>query len=133
DEALAMRPDLVMFLTGSYDIEAVSAAERLANRNNPEYFRRQQGKAEAAGERPGNFLKKLVDLTVNSRAIVMVQHFLYSDRDTYTKLFMLYGDKADYVRLPLSPLWEKRLAVADMLLSDMARKVHDAGRPLLLV
>src|SRR6185436_4358800 len=27
----------------------------------------------------------------------------------------------------------KRMAVADMLLSDMARKVHDAGRPLLLV
>jgi hypothetical protein len=75
--------------------------------------------------------KRLIDLTADSRALVMVQHYLYSDRPTYVKLFMMYGDKADYVRAPLSALWQKRLAIAEALLDGMARKTHAAGVPLI--
>jgi hypothetical protein len=133
DEALALKPDLVMFVLGSYDIEAISDPIRLANRDHPERLRRQPGTIDVPSVRPNPLLKTLVDFTVNSRAIVMAQHYLYSDRDSYVKLFMLYGDKADYVRLPLSPLWEKRLSLADMLIGGMARKVHAAGLPFFVV
>lgn len=126
-EALRLKPDLVMFLFGAYDIEAISSPKRLQDRDHPELLR--DASTGTGKPRPRGLLKRLVDLTADSRALVMAQHFLYSDRDTYVKLFLLYGDKADYVRRPLTPLWQKRLSIAQMLLSGMAKKIAAAGVP----
>jgi hypothetical protein len=131
DEALTMKPDAIVFLFGPYDIEAISTPERLAQRDHPELLRPAQHEAAAANSRSYPLLKRLIDLADDSRALVMVQHFLYSDRQTYVKLFMMYGDKADYVRPPLSGMWEKRLAIVNLLVDGMARKVHAAGIPLI--
>jgi GDSL-like Lipase/Acylhydrolase family len=131
DEALAMKPDAVMFLFGPYDVEAISSPQRLADRDHPDRLRQIRRKAPEKNDRHRSLFKRLVDLTADSRALVMVQHFLYSDRPTYVKLFMMYGDKADYVRPPFTRLWQKRLAIADLIIGDMARKVHAAGIPLI--
>lgn len=130
DEALALKPDAVLFLFGPYDIEAISSPARLAARDHPELLLRKTTKHPHQEARARPLFKRLVDLTADSRALVMVQHFLYSDRQTYVKLFMMYGDKADYVRPPFTPLWQKRLSILDMLLDGMAAKAHAAQVPL---
>lgn len=131
DEALALKPDAVLFLYGPYDIEAVSTPERLAARDHPQERKKAPHAHQQARPRP--LFKRLVDMTADSRALVMVQHFLYSDPLTYVKLFMMYGDKADYVRPPFSTMWQKRLAILDMLLDGMANKGRAAGVPLVQV
>jgi lysophospholipase L1-like esterase len=45
----------------------------------------------------------------------------------------MYGDKADYLRPPFTPAWEKRFAALDVILGDMAKKTRAAGADFFLV
>ncbi len=43
----------------------------------------------------------------SSRAVMMLQHYMYESPVTYANLYLLYGDAADYLRQPFSPTGNK--------------------------
>jgi len=132
EEALAMRPDIVMLVIVPFDLEDTEDPKRLANRDHPELLVRAQAAATAAPQsRP--LFQRINDALSDSRAVIAAEHFLYQDRATYVRLFLKYGDKADYLRPPFSPVWEQRLKDLELLLGGMADKIHAAGKPFLVV
>jgi hypothetical protein len=130
DEALAMAPDIVMLVIVPFDLEGNEDPNRIANRDHPELLVRPQ---VAAAERTHPLFQQINDALSGSRAVVAAEHFLYQDRATYVRLFLKYGDKADYLRLPLSTAWERRLRDLEILLGGMADKIHAAGKPFVVV
>ena len=66
-----------------------------------------------------------------SRALNMAQHFLFRNPSVYLPLYLRYGDKADFLRPPFSPLAG---AAADAGRADrrLAEKAHRANVPFIL-
>lgn len=143
-EALALHPDLVMLVLSPYDLKAQVDPRLLAQRDapvprviDPLSATPDDPHPDAPAPPPPTLLQSwraaLQDLAARSRALVAGQHFLFEDRATFVRLFMLHGEDADYLRPPLRPGWQRRLADLDVLLGDMARRFHDAGVPFMLV
>jgi hypothetical protein len=127
DEAVALKPDLVMMGLVPFELERPIDPQRLADRDNPSPLSHQM-KPEASD--PLAYVKK--ELT-ESRGVLAAQHFMFQDRDTYARLFLMYGDKADYLRPPFTPAWEQRFRDIDVILGDMAKTVHAAGLDFVLL
>ncbi len=68
-----------------------------------------------------------------SRAVVVAQHFMFSDPSVYIPLFMANGDKAAFLKPPFTPLWQSRLARFDELIAALADQAHRANVPFVLV
>ncbi|HET6236706.1 MAG TPA: SGNH/GDSL hydrolase family protein [Acetobacteraceae bacterium] len=118
DDAIALHPDAAVIVIVPFDLQqtAVPAADRPADRQ---------------GEDPG-VLKRLDGLVTNSRAVIVAQHFLFRQPDLYVKLYLDYGDRADFLRPPFPPAWQDRLKRFDQLMAEIAGKFHAAGIPLIL-
>ena len=78
-------------------------------------------------------MKRLDSLLKNSRAMIAAQHYLFSRPDLFTQFYLRYGDRADFLRMPLTPAWQRRVDDFDTLLGGIADKYHAAHVPLLLV
>jgi hypothetical protein len=63
----------------------------------------------------------------------MAEHYLLQDSNLYARIFLHYGDRADYLRTPLSPAWKRRMRNLDHLLAEMKSKADKAGVPFVLV
>ena len=130
DEALALKPDLVVLAITPFDIRRDISAEQLAHRDDPP-------DAVLDKRRPvqgDGFLKRtFVTPVKESRAVYMLQHFMYQDPDTYLRLYLLYGDAADFVRTPFSPAWQKHFDSFDILLAGMEKKAQAASVPMLIL
>jgi hypothetical protein len=117
-DALALRPDAAVIVVVPFDLQQ---SETPPAREDPQ---------------PSNgrdLMKKLDSLASNSRAIVAAQHFLFTRPDIYVQLYLGYGDRADFLRPPFGPLWQRRLSDFDRLLAGIADRFHTARIPLFLV
>ncbi len=116
DDAIALHPDAAVIVTIPFDLqqteEPAEAPEQQSNDVGP--------------------LKRLDSLVNNSRAFVVAQHFLFSRPDLYVPLYLQYGDRADFLRPPFTPAWQKRLNDFDHLMAGIADKFHAAGIPIIL-
>lgn len=121
-EALRLKPDVVLFVLTPYDLEQHIDSRQLAERNDSQaHFTTDAVQLQLSP------FKRLQHAFTRSRAILMAQHFLFSNEDTFLKLYLLYGDKADFLRTPLTPAWEERFANADLLIGDMTERTRSAG------
>jgi hypothetical protein len=127
-EALALNPDVVLFLVTPWDVEQKIDPKQLAERNNPH----PAASAPAAAAPPG-LLKRLQTSLIQSRTVLVAQHFLFQNEQAFMKLYLLYGDKADFLRQPFTPAWQKRFGDLDVIVGDMAARVQSAGIPLVVV
>jgi hypothetical protein len=118
DDAIALHPDAAVIVMVPFDLQqnAVAADDQQDGQNHD----------------PAP-LKRLDALIVNSRAVVVAQHFMFRQPDLYTKLYLGYGDRADFLRPPFTPAWQDRLQRFDRLMAGIADRFHTAGVPLLLV
>jgi hypothetical protein len=125
DEALSLQPDMIVLAILPYDLEEGLPAEQLRNRDHP----------QPAAEAPGNpsLLTQLATLSKSSRALTVARHLMFEDRDLYARTYLLSGEKADFLRVPLSPSWEKRLGDFDELLGAIADKAKASGVPVALL
>lgn len=124
DEALNLKPDLVLFTLAPWDVHEGIAPAALATRNDP------LGTLPPVTQLPpSSFIERLAAPLPHSRAVLAARHFLYQDRDTYMKLYLLQNDKAGYLRQPFSQAWEKRFADINVLLGDMADKCRASQVP----
>ena len=130
DEALALKPDVVVLAITPFDIRRDISAAQFAHRDDPPDAALDKRKP-VQGD---GFLKRaFVTPVKESRAVYMLQHFMYQDPATYLRLYMLYGDAADFVRTSFSPEWQKHFASFDILLAGMKKKAHAASVPMLIL
>lgn len=128
NEALALNPDVVLFVLTPFDLEQRIDPRELAERNEPI-----SQIVRAPVILKLGFFKKVENLVLESRAVLMVQHYLFSDEDTFLRLYLMYGDKADFLRTPLTPAWENRFANLDLIIGDMARRTRASGASLIVM
>jgi len=132
EDALALRPAVVMLVISPYEMVDMVDPYWLNNRYHPERFDR-LAKPKAPTENTQGIVARLSQALSNSRAMLAAQYFLFQDRARYVDLFLAHGDKADYLRLPFSSKWQKRFSDFDLLVGEMAIKIHAAGLPFVVV
>jgi hypothetical protein len=134
DEALALRPDLVMLVIIPFDIEADVEPPQLANRFNREMLARMGSSVQAEPRSVVASMNRFVRAAASdSRAVLAAQYLLFQNPVTYVDLYLRLGDKSDFLRSQLTPSWKKHLADLELLLGEMAQKIHAAGIPFVLV
>lgn len=136
DEALALNPDIVMLVITPYELADPMDPVLFENRDHPERLKRAPAQGERKKPRGANQAEWLAEASAilsNSRAALAAQYFLFQDRQQYTKLFLMHGDKADYLRVPFSKAWQDRFNTLDILLGEMANRIHAHGLPFVLV
>ena len=109
DRAIALHPDLVVLTLNAADLQQGVGLEQASKRVDP----------HAVARRPTIALG-LQNYIVMSRALLVAEHFRFSDRAVYLRTYLLYGDKADYLRVPFTSRWQKRFSDLGVVVSDMA-------------
>jgi len=127
-EALALKPDVVLYLLTPFDLERQIDPKELSERNAPP-----QTHSTKAVRLNESALKRLQRMVTESRTMLVAQHVLFQNKDVFLRLYLLYGDKADYLRQPLTRAWQKRFADLDLIIGDMAGKLRASGVPLVIM
>jgi hypothetical protein len=129
DEALALKPDVLLLAITPFDVTKEISSEELAQRNLPPL-----PEQAAPPAKVGNWLRNGVMASVKeSRAVLMLQHFMFQSPLTFANLYMLYGDNADYLRQPFTSRWQKRFSNLDVVLEDLSRKAQAASVPVMII
>ncbi len=101
-EALALKPAAIVMTFGPYDVAH--------HKDLP-----------AAADTPEPLgLRWLVNQLRESRLFRLMQYYLYRDPAFQVRAFLLNHDPADYVRVPLTAAWEKRVADFSSLIGRIA-------------
>jgi hypothetical protein len=127
-EALALKPDILILAIDPYDIRHLDLAQMPYR--NMTVLPRQTADPTADVYDPLMNVKAFI---ARSTSIVAAEHFLFQNTSIYDRIYLHYKDNADYLRAPFSPLWEKRLAAFEVLLTEMARKSNAAHVPIVLI
>lgn len=143
EEALTLRPDAMLFTQTPYDIEsqlddatqpitdtAPKTQAQAASVTQPPATQWLQGGA-LDGSAP-SLQRRIVLWLSDSRFSTVARHFLFRNLAVYLPLYLRYGDKADFLRPPLSAPWRERLRRFDLLLGELADRTHEANVPLTL-
>jgi hypothetical protein len=128
DEALALHPDVVVLSISPHDLETM-AHQEVVDR----YLPIAPTRPSLMDRNKGADAKRLQKLVTGSRSVIAVEHFLFQDPATYLKMYLVYGDKADFLRPPFTAAWQHRFADFDLILGEMAAKAHAANVPFVLV
>jgi hypothetical protein len=118
DRAMALHPDLVVYAMSAFDLYQAMDLEEAKKLNDPR---------KAA---PAFRLRNLASM---SRAMLMASHFRFSDPAVYLNTYLQYGSQADFLRVPFTPAWRKRLADFAVVADDMAARLKREGIPFLIM
>lgn len=134
DEALALKPDLLLLVAGEGEVTkeiddkdvARDAAGSAVVRSVAQVSSPEVSSTESLRHRIFVLMKQ-------SRVALMLQHFMYQDPDTYAKLYLAYGDKADFLRPPFTPRWRQRFSNLDQVLGRMDERAQAVSVPMALM
>ncbi|HEY0703141.1 MAG TPA: SGNH/GDSL hydrolase family protein [Candidatus Acidoferrales bacterium] len=127
-EVIGLKPDVVLYLVAPFDLEKQIDPTTLAERDAP--ARTSAAPAATLALSP---MKRFEQEVIKGRSVLVAEHFLFENKETFLRAYLLYGDKADFLRQPFTAAWEKRFADMDLLIGGMADKLRTAGVPLLVV
>ncbi len=128
-EALALRPDTIVLVLNPWDLEQDVDPALLAMRDSLNPIDR--APAPAVNLSP---LQRLQALTRDSRTMLVAQHYLLQNQNTFLKLYVMAGgDHTSFIRYPFDPAWTDRFAVTDLLLGEMAGQIRTAGASFLVL
>ena len=127
-EVIGLKPDVVLYLVAPFDLEKQIDPEALAERDAPRTHA-----ATPAATLALSPMKRFQEEVIKGRSVLVAQHFLFENKETFLRVYLLYGDKADFLRQPFTSAWQKRFADVDVLIGGMADKLRAAGIPLLVV
>jgi hypothetical protein len=123
-EALELRPQLVAFVVNPFDLFEAAQPE-FNPPAAPLRHVRQRSRLD--------LMASAKSLMSYSRAILMAQHYIFSNPETYATTYLHYGDKADFLRVPLSSAWRTRLDLLDAGVGRVAAQLRPSGTSLLVV
>jgi hypothetical protein len=127
NEALNLKPDLVLWILSPFDLEQDIEPSLLSRRDDLEPI----PEATAPAAHP-NFLKRAQWALAESRAVFAAQHSAFQNQALFVKLYLMQADRVGFMKEPLSPRWLERFANFEVLLGDMADKTRHAGVPLVV-
>jgi hypothetical protein len=119
-EALALKPAAALMILTPFDLEGIPDEHFVPGVADPE-------------RKPPRGLRRIQVEITSARIVVAAQHLIFRRPDTYVRLYLRYGDKADFLRPPFTPAWQRRLAYTDQALGYMADKFRSAGVPFVVV
>jgi hypothetical protein len=125
-EALMLNPQLVISLIMPFDVESLSLSDAPDSDSANDNTTSDDNGADLG------VIKRIQAVINHSRTIVVLEHYLFRNTALYVRLYLRYGDKADFLRQPLSPQWQARLKVLDKTIAAMAQQSHAAHVPFLI-
>lgn len=128
EDALALKPDVVLYVLAPFDLEQQIDPKALAELDDPVH-----PLAATAVYEPLSLMRRIQLLLTESRTLLVAEHFLLQNRDTYLRLYLNYGDKADFLRQPFTPAWQRRFIDMDRIIGGMADKLKAAGVPFVVI
>jgi len=128
DEALALRPDVLVMGVSPHDLD-IMLPQQVKDRYQPMGPRN----GNVAEDEKAGLLEQVRKSITESSSVFAAQHFLFQDPATYLKMYLVHGDKADFLRLPFSATWQQRFDGFDLMLGEMADKARAAHVPFYLV
>jgi hypothetical protein len=128
DEALALKPDVLILSLSPHDIEGLQP-RNAANRDRPI----QVQDADDPPQKTGNPIRALQRVVRRSRAFYVAEHFLFQDPASYLRLYLINPENIALLSDSFSPAWEKHFNDLDLLIGEMAAKAHAANVPFVLV
>jgi hypothetical protein len=128
DEALALKPDLLMLSISPHDIEAIHPSD-VANRYEPMPME----DAEDTPQKTRNPIRRLQRIVKRSRAFYVAEHFLFQDPASYLRLYLINPENVASMSDSLSPAWESHFNGLDVLVGEMAAKARAANVPFVMV
>jgi hypothetical protein len=117
-EAIELKPDVVLFILCPGD---VAEARELAVRNNV---------ASNSMSMLVKFKIWLKGMSLESRSVLLAQHFLLQNKDVLLRLHLGFGDK---IEQPSAPGWQQRFTDLDLIVAELAGQLRSEGVPLILV
>jgi hypothetical protein len=136
-EALRLKPQAVLYFLSPYEVQLQldRQAFRFPDSSiDPPLVQPISSVAAQPTALSKDQLRQVVsDLIRESRAVAVAQHFMFGNLPLYLSIYLNFGDKADFLRPPFTPLWQARLRQVDMLFAALAEQAHQAGVPLILV
>ena len=124
-EALALHPQLVALVVAPFDLFKLpdggfNPAHALIPRPDPPTVH------------PG-LMEWAKNFMTDSRAVEIAQHYIFGNPETYVATYLHYGDRAAFLRPPMSEAWQERLDVLDEAVGYITARLAPTGTPLLLV
>lgn len=120
DEALRLKPDLVLALLTPYDLQQPLHQDAAAAPPPPQGLR-------------ARIQDKLRSLIQGSSSWMAILHYRAQIHDVYLKFYLREPDRSGYLRQPFSPAWQARVDDADHLVGDLAQKASAAKVPFTLI
>lgn len=122
-QALKLDPDILITSIVPFDLE-----------RDPEDFEQERASPSSVPPPQPSLISRLyVAIKQKARSAYVAQYFYFKDAKVFTNLYLMYGEKANFLRTPFSPFWQKRLDSYEKLLTDLADQAHAAHVPLILV
>ena len=128
-EALKLQPDTVVLILNPWDLEQDVDPKLMALRDDPRPINHAPEPAINL-----NLVQQVQAWAHESRTMLVAQHYMLQDETAFIKLYLMAGgDHTAFVKCPFSPSWRRRFSGTDVLLGEMAQKIHAAGATFLLV
>ncbi|MGA8731958.1 MAG: GDSL-type esterase/lipase family protein [Terracidiphilus sp.] len=130
DEALALKPDLLLLVAGEGEVTKEMSPDELARRNDPPRVTQDHKPVVADSE---SLRHSLFVMLKQSRVTLVLQHFMFQDPSTYGKLYLAYDDKANFLRVPFSSRWQQRFSNIDVILGAISDKARASSVPMAIL
>ena len=128
-EALSLEPDAVVLVLNPWDLEQDVEPKLMALRDDPSPITR--APAPVVKLSP---IQQLQAWARESRTMLVAQHYLLQNQDTFIKLYLIAGgDHTAFIRYPFPESWRKRFDITDILLGEMCAKIRAAGATFLVI
>jgi hypothetical protein len=125
DEALALKPDLVMLAMSNFDMQNMeTTGAALQN-------------AKAIAPIAPTYKEKVFTYLKEKKAVVAVTHFLTENNPTFARVrvrtYLTNGDLAGYLWKPFPATWSDRIQLLDGLLESAEAKCRNAHVPFVFI
>ena len=125
DEALALKPDLVMFAMSNFDMQNMeTTGATLQN-------------AKAIAPIAPTYKEKVFTYLKEKKAVVAVTHFLTENNPAFARVrvrtYLTNGDLAGYLWKPFPATWNARIQLWDGLLESAEAKCRNSHVPFVFI
>lgn len=117
-EAIELKPDVVLLILCPGD---VAEAQELGEQNKV---------TPNSTSVLVKFKIWLKGMTLESRSVLLAQHFLLQNKDVLLRLHLAFGDK---IEQPRAPGWQQRFTALDLIVGKLSGQLRSEGVPLILV
>jgi hypothetical protein len=121
-DAVALKPTTAIFMVTPFDLLQIP----------PEDYSPDQKPNGTAPKAKLPAVRQLIADIQWLRILTLVQHFYYRQPESFIQLYLVYKDRADFLRLPFTPEWQHRMAYLDQVLGYMGGRFRDANIPFVV-